>query len=101
MLLNESNVPKLAAFFKAKFGKYLIIIYMTHFHCAFDSFPVAISKIHSRKLIALGKKSYLNLQVDEKDNEGYHVCCKGIPKQCIKNKCKLINITVKELYELL
>lgn len=47
----------------------------------------------------LGKKSYLDILVDEVGNEGYHIRMKSIPKQCILNKCKRLNITVEELYE--
>ena len=72
---------------------------MTQFHCDFDSFPGAVGNIHSRKLIALGKKSYLDILEDEVGNTGYHIRLKGCPKQCILNKCKRMNITVEELYE--
>ncbi len=99
MHLNEDDVDKLAALFKATYGKDLIGSDMTQFHCDFDVFPGAVGKIHSRKLIALGKKTYLDILVDEHDNVGYHVRAKGIPNQCILNKCKRMNITVEELYE--
>ena len=47
----------------------------------------------------MGKKSYLDILVDEEGNEGYHIRLKGVPKQCILNKCKRMEITVEELYE--
>ena len=62
-------------------------------------FEGSVGKIYSRKLIALGKKSYLDILVDEKGNEGYHVRMRGVPKQCILNKCKRLGITLEELYE--
>ncbi|WP_295163643.1 hypothetical protein, partial [uncultured Brachyspira sp.] len=65
----------------------------------FDSFNGAVGGVHSRKLIALGKKSYLDILVDEKGNEGYHVRMRGVPKQCILNKAKRMGITIEELYE--
>ena len=99
MHLNEDDVDKLAALFKATYGKDLIGSDMTQFHCDFDVFPGAVGKIHSRKLIALGKKSYLDILVDEQGNEDYHMRMRGVPKQCIINKCKRMNITVEELYE--
>ena len=97
--LKECDVPKLAEIYKAKYGRELIGKQMTQFHCDFDSFQGSVGEIHSRKLIALGKKSYLDILVDEAGNEGYHVRMKGVPKQCILNKCKRMGITVEELYE--
>ena len=44
---------------------------MTQYHCDFDSFDGAVGAIHSRKLNALGKKSYLDILVDEQGHEGY------------------------------
>lgn len=90
------------AIYKAKYGRDLIGKQMTQFHCDFDSFPGAVGDIRrivSRKLIALGKKSYLDILVDESGNEGYHIRMKGVPKQCVLNKCKRMGITVEELYE--
>lgn len=72
---------------------------MGQFHCDFDSFDGSHGEIHSRKLIALGKKSYLDILVDEAGHEGYHIRMKSIPNQCILNKCQLMGITVEELYE--
>ena len=97
--LKESDVSKLADIYKDKYGRELIGKQMTQFHCDFDSFPGAIGDIHSRKLIALGKKSYLDILVDENGNEGYHIRMKGVPKQCVLNKCKRMGISVEELYE--
>ena len=102
MHLKESDVSKLADIYKAKYGRDLIGKQMTQFHCDFDSFPGAVGDIRrivSRKLIALGKKSYLDILVDESGNEGYHIRMKGVPKQCVLNKCKRMGITVEELYE--
>lgn len=99
MHLKESDVSKLSAIYKTKYGSELIGKQMTQFHCDFDAFPGAVGDVHSRKLIALGKKSYLDILVDEAGNEGYHIRCKGVPRQCILNKCKRLGITVEELYE--
>ena len=97
--LNESDLPTLAKVYRSKYNRELIGSKMTQFHCDFDSFNDSVGKEYSRKLIALGKKSYLDILVDEKGNEGYHVRLKGIPKQCILNKCKRLGITVEDLYE--
>ena len=99
MHLRECDVSKLAELYKNKYGKTLIGKSMGQFHCDFDSFDGSHGEIHSRKLIALGKKSYLDILVDEAGNEGYHIRMKSIPNQCILNKCQLMGITVEELYE--
>ncbi len=97
--VREIDVPRIAEVFKKKYGKELIGKKMTQFHCDFDSFNGAVGSVHSRKLIALGKKSYLDILVDEKGNEGYHIRLKGIPKQVILNKAKRMGITIEQLYE--
>ena len=99
MHLFEKDVPKVADIFKFKYHSDLIGENMCQFHNDFDSFPGAVGKIYSRKLIALGKKSYLDILVDEEGHEGYHIRLKGIPHQVILNKCKRLEISVEELYE--
>ena len=96
--IREEDVIKLAEIYKLKYNKELIGTSMTQFHTDFDNFEGSIGNIYSRKLIALGKKSYLDILVDEAGNEGYHIRLKGIPKQVILNKCKHENISVEELY---
>ena len=98
MHLYESDVPLIAKLFREKYGQELIGESMTQFHNDFDGFAGSVGKIHSRKLIALGKKSYLDILVDEKGNEGYHIRLKGIPKQVILNKCRTLNVSVEDLY---
>ena len=97
--INESEIELLANIYKQKYGKTLIGKQMTQFHCDFDSFEGSTGEIHSRKLIALGKKSYLDILVDEQGHEGYHIRLKGVPKQVILNHCKRLGVTVEELYE--
>ena len=99
MHLLERDVPKLAELFKNKYSQDLIGSELTQFHEDFDGFNGAVGKIHSRKLIALGKKSYLDILVDEVGQEGYHIRLKGIPNQCILNYCNRHGVTVEELYE--
>ena len=99
MHLLERDVPRLASLFKDRYGAELIGADLTQFHEDFDGFSGSVGKIHSRKLIALGKKSYLDVLVDEQGQEGYHIRLKGIPNQCILNYCARNNITVETLYE--
>lgn len=74
---------------------------MTQFHNDFEPFPGAKGVIHSRKLFALCKKLYLDVLVDEEDNEGFHIRMKALLVQVIINKAKRLNISIKKLYELL
>ena len=97
--INEDDLQRLNEIYKHKYNKELIGKQMTQFHCDFDSFDGAVGEIHSRKLIALGKKSYLDILVDEKGNEDYHIRMKGVPKQVIINHCKRMGITIEQLYE--
>ena len=99
MHILERDVPKLAALYKQKYSTELIGSELTQFHEDFDGFAGSVGKIYSRKLIALGKKSYLDILVDEEGKEGYHIRLKGIPNQCILNYCSGHGITVEELYE--
>ena len=98
MHLFESDVKLIAKLYEEKYGQQLIGESMTQFHNDFDGFTGSVGKIHSRKLIALGKKSYLDILVDEQGNEGYHIRLKGIPKQVILNKCRALKVSVEELY---
>ena len=93
MHLFESDVKLIAKLYEEKYGQELIGESMTQFHNDFDGFNGSVGAIHSRKLIALGKKSYLDILVDEQGNEGYHIRLKGIPKQVILNKCRALNVT--------
>ena len=81
MHLFESDVLQLAKLFKEKYGKELIGEELTRFHTDFDGFPSSTGKIHSIKLIALRKKSYLDILKDEVGNKGYHIRLKGVHKQ--------------------
>ena len=99
-IMND-DVVRIAKIYNSKYGRQLIGNQMCQFHNDFDKFDGAIGDVHSRKLIALGKKSYLDILVDEVGNEGYHIRMKGVPKQCILNYCKHHCISVEELYELM
>jgi hypothetical protein len=50
------------------------------------------------KLIALGKKSYLDILENEDGDRSEHVRMKGIPEQCLRNYCEKANMTMEELY---
>ena len=95
--IGESDVPKLARAYKVRYGRDLIGKELTQFHCDFDPLAPGVP-VHSRKLIALGKKSYLDLLEDDEGHTGYHMRMKGIPQNVIINHCKDQGITIEELY---
>ena len=106
MHILESDIDKLAVIFSEKYGQNLIGSKLTQFHCDFDSIATDeqlknfTGKYHvwSKKLIALGKKSYLDILEDNIGNTGYHIRLKGIPNKCILNYCSKNKISVEELY---
>ena len=97
MHLLEDDVEELAYHFQEKYGQELIGSNLTQFHCDFDR--VNDKPTHSVKLIALGKKSYLDILENTDGERDYHIRMKGIPKQVILNYCQKKGITVEELYE--
>jgi DNA polymerase elongation subunit (family B) len=106
--IDEEKIEPLADAFKDKYDKELIGSNLTQFHTDFapfrcaqgpdGSFPNSKGNIYSTMLIALGKKSYVDLLEDEEGNTGYHIRMKGIPEQVLMNYCKNNNLLIDELY---
>ena len=97
MHLKEDDVPKLGELFKKKYNTELIGTNLCQFHCDFDPIKPGVP-VHSKKLIALGKKSYLDLLEDTEGNTSYHIRMKGVPQSVIMNHCRNNNMTLEELY---
>ena len=111
MHIDEDSLEALETIYRYKYGCELIGTKLTQFHSDFDTIadgnqikeayttnPSFKYNIWSEKLIALGKKSYLDILKDNLGNSGYHIRLKGIPNQCILNYCTNHNLTVEELY---
>ena len=98
--IKEEDVPKLQTFFKETYGRELIGSNLCQFHCDFDEIEKGVP-VHSNKLIALGKKCYVDLLEDEKGNTSYHIRMKGIPQEVIKREAEKRNITIEDLYMLM
>ena len=99
MHLLESDVEELAAIYKQKYNQDLIGTNLTQFHCDFDRWDGAVGDVHSKLLIALGKKSYIDVLVDEEGNESYHSRLKGIPHAVMDTWCYRNNKTLQQMYE--
>jgi hypothetical protein len=104
MHLFEKDLGRLAQLFQEKYGQVLIgETMMGQFHNDFQ-FPLgyepkAVKPIHSRKLIALGKKAYLDCLVDAVGKEANHIRLKGVNDKALLALCKRKQITVEELFE--
>ena len=98
--IKDEDVPKLAEYFKEKYGRELIGKYLGQFHCDFNEIEPGVP-VYSTKLIAVGKKSYLDLLEDEKGNKKLHIRLKSIPTQVIQNHAKNENLTIEEIYKIL
>ena len=98
--IKEEDVPKLQGYFKEAYNRELIGSNLCQFHCDFDEIEKGVP-VHSKKLIALGKKCYVDLLEDEKGNTSYHIRMKGIPQEVIKREAEKRNITIEDLYMIL
>ena len=107
--LKEEDLELLADRFYEKYGKELIGTNLGQYHCDFDSIASReqISeakskgieyKVWSKQLIALGKKSYLNILEDNLGNTGYHARMKGIPNECLFIEAGDLGISIEDMY---
>ena len=107
--IKQEDLPLLADKFKDKYNRELIGSDLGQFHSDFDSIASSEQikeaasqgvkyQVWSKKLIALGKKSYLDILEDNLGNIGYHARMKGVPNQCLTIKCQELGITLEELY---
>jgi hypothetical protein len=90
MHLLDENISKLSGKFKEVYGRDLIGKTFGQFHSDFDI--DGAKNVYSRKLIALGKKAYIDELVgqDADGNEviDYHIRLKGIPNNVILDHAK-------------
>tara|TARA_Y100000004_G_scaffold168663_1_gene202208 strand:- start:96 stop:3611 length:3516 start_codon:yes stop_codon:yes gene_type:complete len=88
--INMEQIEPLAKEYKRKYNRELVGKYLGQFHTDFDLKGADESKceVYSKQLIALGKKSYIDVLVgkDKNDKEiiGHHLRMKGIPPQTLK-----------------
>ena len=99
----NNDIEKLEKLFKETYNKDLIGKNMGQFHSDFK-LKGAIKNIRSLKLIALGKKCYIDeLEGETEEGEiikGHHIRLKGIPNETIINESnKNFNNNPMKLYE--
>ena len=98
--IKEEDVPKLQQHFMETYGRELIGKNLCQFHCDFEPIKPGVP-VHSKKLIALGKKCYVDLLEDDEGNTSYHIRMKGIPEEVIRREAARRGITIEDLYMLL
>ena len=111
MHIEADRLEELETIYRYKYGCELIGTNLTQFHSDFDAIasgnqikeacindPTFKYEVWSNKLIALGKKSYLDVLEDNLGNTGYHIRLKGIPNQCIHNYDTKHDLNAEELF---
>lgn len=106
MHLNDCDIPKLERLFKETYNRDLIGKKLGQFHSDFslENAPAGVD-VYSKKLIALGKKCYIDV-LEAIDNNGkvyngYHIRLKGVSGEAIEYEAKKRNIAELDLYEIL
>lgn len=106
MHLKDADIPRLEKLFKETYKRELIGKSLGQFHSDFniDDTPDGLN-VYSKKLIALGKKCYIDILegIDDKGNiyNDYHIRLKGVSNEAIKYEAKKRQISELDIYELL
>ena len=95
--LDKKDSRGLNDLFKNEYGNDLIGNNMGQFHSDFDH--IDLKNPWSKKLIVLGKKSYLDVLTDDTGIERNHVRFKGCNIKNLEHYCNQNNLTMMELYE--
>lgn len=102
--LKDEDIQKLQTKFKDIYNRELIGKDLGQFHSDFSlkDIPKDI-EVYSKKLIALGKKCYIDvLEAKDKNNKiynGYHIRLKGVSGEAIAYEAKKRGITELDIYE--
>lgn len=95
MHMYEQDIEKLSVAFYKKYSRELIGKKLGQFHSDF-SMSKKYDDIHSRRMIMLGKKSYIDELVgtDKDGNEHveYHTRMKGVPNSCVEYTYDLLQL---------
>ena len=88
----ESEIGELASAFEKKYGRKLIGSELGQFHCDFEDIVKGddITMPVSVKSIFLGKKSYIDMLQDNKNNIAFHVRMKGIPASTLERTANMM-----------
>jgi hypothetical protein len=95
--IRESDIQNLATIFKGKYNQELIGKKLTQYHTDFT--PINDRPTHSTKLIALGKKSYIDVLENDLGETAYHIRMKSIPEKVLLKYCEKNKLTALGLYQ--
>ena len=98
MHIEKNKINNLAEEYKKRFGRELIGKNLGQFHNDFDE----VENGYAYKSIFVGKKMYVDMLKNEKDESGIHYRMKGVNLDCVKlyseeNNCEIFDI-YKKLY---
>tara|TARA_R110002096_G_scaffold117316_1_gene254342 strand:+ start:567 stop:3896 length:3330 start_codon:yes stop_codon:yes gene_type:complete len=100
--IEDEDIKKLESLYLQKYNKVLAGKNMGQFHSDFE-LEGATKNIYSTKLIALGKKCYLDVLRGEDDDgkiiHGLHIRMKAISPIAIKDHAELKEITIEDIFE--
>jgi len=92
----ENQLPLLEKTYFDAYQRVLVGTELCQFHSDFA--PVNGLPSKSRKLIAVGKKCYMDILVNDRGEQDYHFRLKGIPQNVIVQHCIKNNLTIEQLY---
>ena len=98
MHIQKNKIDDLATEYKKRYGRELIGKNLGQFHNDFDE----VENGYAYKSIFVGKKMYVDMLKNEKDESGIHYRMKGVNLDCVKlyseeNNCEIYDI-YKKLY---
>lgn len=101
MHIENDKIDDLAIAFKEKYDRELVGKSMGQFHSDFEF--AGLEAKHSVELLALGKKTYIDIvecvDVDGRIKYENHYRFKGVPQKAIIEKAKDLDISILQLYK--
>ena len=95
----QADIPKLSEQFTKTYDRKLIGSYLGQFHTDFDSSKISTKGLCSKEFIALGKKVYIDLLVNDDKQQDHHIRFKGANANNITDYCFRNQITPIKLYK--
>ena len=94
MHIQKNKIDYLAEEYKKRFGRELIGKNLGQFHNDFDE----VENGYAYKSIFVGKKMYVDMLKNEKDESGIHYRMKGVNLDCVKLYSEENNLTLFDIY---
>ena len=94
MHIQKNKIDDLAEEYKKRFGRELIGKNLGQFHNDFDE----VENGYAYKSIFVGKKMYVDMLKNEKDESGIHYRLKGVNLDCVKLYSEENNLSIFDIY---